>query len=75
MATFSSTHTLVITFLLFLTPFSLSLNFQFPRFSPDDTAILLEGDAAISVGKMELNMVSYIFRVGRVIYNGKVPLI
>ncbi|KAG6404085.1 hypothetical protein SASPL_136324 [Salvia splendens] len=70
----ASAHGHLIIFLLFLAPFSLSLNFQLPRFSPDDTTILLEGDAMVSVGKIEFNKVNYIFRVGRVIYNGKVPL-
>ncbi|KAL1541710.1 L-type lectin-domain containing receptor kinase IX.1-like [Salvia divinorum] len=74
MAAICSAHGHLIIFLLFLTPFSLSLNFQLPRFSPDDAAILLEGDAVVSVGKIELNKVNYVFRVGRVIYNGKVPL-
>lgn len=74
MATFcsASAHGHLIIFLLFLTPFSLSLNFQLPRFSPEDTTVLLEGDAVVSVGKIELNKVNYAFRVGRVIYNGKV---
>ncbi|XP_057791544.1 L-type lectin-domain containing receptor kinase IX.1-like [Salvia miltiorrhiza] len=79
MATFCSAHGNLVAAIIFLlsltlTPFSLSLNFRLSSFSPDDTAILLEGDAVISVGKIELNKVNYIFRVGRVIYNGKVPL-
>ncbi|PIN11792.1 Non-specific serine/threonine protein kinase [Handroanthus impetiginosus] len=36
--------------------------------------LLLDGDAEISRGKIELNKLNYLYRVGQVIYNGKVPL-
>ncbi|PIM99772.1 Serine/threonine protein kinase [Handroanthus impetiginosus] len=61
-------------FLVFLIPFSDSVNFHVSRFTQDVTVILREGDADISVGQIEFIKVHYLCRVGQVIYNGKVPL-
>ncbi|KAL7090194.1 hypothetical protein ACP275_12G025000 [Erythranthe tilingii] len=64
----------IAIFLVFLVPFSRSVNFQLPRFGSDVSLVLLEGDAENSVGEIKFTNIDYICRVGRVIYNGKVPL-
>ncbi|KAK4426531.1 L-type lectin-domain containing receptor kinase IX.1 [Sesamum alatum] len=76
MATFcyAPGNVLISIFLFFLIPFSDSVQFQLSGFTPDVTTILLEGDAVTSVGEIQFNDVSYLCRVGQVIYNGKVPL-
>ncbi|KAL0461927.1 UNVERIFIED_CONTAM: L-type lectin-domain containing receptor kinase IX.1 [Sesamum latifolium] len=76
MATFcyAPGNVLISILLFFLIPFSHSVNFQLSGFTPDVTTILLEGDAVTSVGEIQFNDVSYLCRVGQVIYNGKVPL-
>ncbi|KAL9148180.1 hypothetical protein ABFS82_12G025000 [Erythranthe guttata] len=64
----------ITIFLVFHTRFSHSVSFQLPRFDSDVNLVLLEGDAVNSVGKIEFTNINYLYRVGRVIYNGKVPL-
>ncbi|KAL7131719.1 hypothetical protein ABFS83_12G022800 [Erythranthe nasuta] len=64
----------IAIFLVFLVPFSRSVNFQLPQFGSDVSLVLLEGDAENSVGEIKLTNIDYLCRVGRVIYNGKVPL-
>ncbi|KAL7090196.1 hypothetical protein ACP275_12G025200 [Erythranthe tilingii] len=64
----------IAIFLVFLAPFSHSVSFQLPRFGSDVNLVLLEGDAVNSVGRIEFTNTDYLCRVGRVIYNGKVPL-
>ncbi|PIN26211.1 Serine/threonine protein kinase [Handroanthus impetiginosus] len=64
----------IAIFLVLLIPFSHSVNFQVSRFSPDVTVTLLEGDARYSGGEIELTTLGPCCRVGRIIYNGKVPL-
>ncbi|PIM99910.1 Serine/threonine protein kinase [Handroanthus impetiginosus] len=64
----------IAIFLVFLIHLYDSVKFQVPRFSPDVTVILLEGDAVNSVGELEFNRVDYLCRVGQIIYNGRVPL-
>ncbi|KAI3462619.1 hypothetical protein Pfo_019282 [Paulownia fortunei] len=71
---YTSGNVFIVIFLVFLIPSSHSVNFQLSRFSPVETVILLEGDAVNSVGEIEFNKVNYLYRVGQVIYNGKVPL-
>ncbi|PIN03723.1 Serine/threonine protein kinase [Handroanthus impetiginosus] len=73
-STFANAFNIAI-FLVFLIPFSHSVNFQVSRFSPDVTVTLLEGDAVInSLGEINLTSLDFGCRVGRIIYNGKVPL-
>ncbi|PIN06805.1 Non-specific serine/threonine protein kinase [Handroanthus impetiginosus] len=65
----------IAIFLVFLIPFSNSVNFQVSRFSPDVTETLLEGDAVInSLGEINVTSLDFGCRVGRIIFNGKVPL-
>ena len=65
-------HTLILLLFLFLiTTFSHSLVFNITNF--DDpaaaTAISYEGDGRTTNGSIDLNKVSYLFRVGRAIYS------
>ncbi|KAL7131721.1 hypothetical protein ABFS83_12G023000 [Erythranthe nasuta] len=64
---------IVIFIVVFLFPFSKSVNFQLRKFGSDVNVVLLEGDAFYTAGKIQLTTVDYT-RVGRVIYNGSVPL-
>ncbi|XP_009772390.1 L-type lectin-domain containing receptor kinase IX.1-like [Nicotiana sylvestris] len=63
---------LFITF--FLIPFVNSVYFKIPRFGPDVTDILYEGDAVASVGEIEFNKFTYLCRVAHAIYKEKVPI-
>ncbi|KZV36970.1 L-type lectin-domain containing receptor kinase IX.1-like [Dorcoceras hygrometricum] len=56
-------------------PFSHSSSFSVSNFTSDIANVVsLEGDAVISGTEILLNDYAYLCRVGRVIYNGKVPL-
>ncbi|KAK3026849.1 LOW QUALITY PROTEIN: hypothetical protein RJ639_040750 [Escallonia herrerae] len=61
-------------FVVCLLPFADSLYFQIPRFDPEGTSILYEGDAGPSVGAVEFNNVDYLCRVGQAIYAERVRL-
>ncbi|KAG5529053.1 hypothetical protein RHGRI_029650 [Rhododendron griersonianum] len=76
---FPSLHAQIIlftAFILLLLPIASSLYFQFPNFYPATTAtdVLYEGDAVASVGAVELDIVTYPCRVGRVTYAERVRL-
>ncbi|PIN24242.1 Serine/threonine protein kinase [Handroanthus impetiginosus] len=72
---FTSQYAFIAIFLVSLIPFSHSVKFEVPM--SNDVAALqlvrLDGDAEISNGKIELNKLD-IYRVGQIIYNGKVPI-
>ncbi|KAI3932402.1 hypothetical protein MKW92_038217, partial [Papaver armeniacum] len=52
-----------------------SISFNIPRFEPQASDIILEGDAAYSIGTIELiNRYTYICRAGRATYAKQVPL-
>ncbi|PPD95214.1 hypothetical protein GOBAR_DD07753 [Gossypium barbadense] len=59
---------------LFLFPCVNSVHFKIPRFNPEATGILYEGDARPFVGYVEFNYISYLCRVGRVSYSRDVPI-
>ncbi|PPS17695.1 hypothetical protein GOBAR_AA02884 [Gossypium barbadense] len=59
---------------LFLFPCVNSVHFKIPRFNPEATSILYEGDARPFVGYVEFNDISYLCRVGRVSYSRDVPI-
>ncbi|KAK2986705.1 hypothetical protein RJ640_010930 [Escallonia rubra] len=61
-------------FVVCLLPFADSLYFQIPRFTPEGTSILYEGDARPFVGAIEFNNVNYLSRVGQAIYAERVRL-
>ncbi|RZC64275.1 hypothetical protein C5167_007966 [Papaver somniferum] len=52
-----------------------SISFNIPRFEPQTRNIILEGDAATSIGTIELiNKYTYMCRAGRATYAEQVPL-
>ncbi|KAK5785160.1 hypothetical protein PVK06_039712 [Gossypium arboreum] len=53
---------------------SIAVHFKIPRFNPEATSILYEGDARPFVGYVEFNDISYLCRVGRVSYSRDVPI-
>ncbi|MBA0715928.1 hypothetical protein Golax_014802 [Gossypium laxum] len=59
---------------LFLFPCVNSVHFKIPRFNPEATGILYEGDARPFAGYVEFNDISYLCRVGRVSYSRDVPI-
>ncbi|XP_041016590.1 L-type lectin-domain containing receptor kinase IX.1-like [Juglans microcarpa x Juglans regia] len=62
-------------FFLLLLPSAHTVYFQITRFEPNTDNILYLGDAAPSVGAIELiNRYTYVCRVGRAIYSERVPL-
>ncbi|CAL5365106.1 unnamed protein product [Camellia sinensis] len=62
------------SFFFFLLPLASSVYFQIPRFDPDATNIVYEGDAVPSVGAIEFNKINYLCRVGWATYAESVRL-
>ncbi|KAJ0041268.1 hypothetical protein Pint_27754 [Pistacia integerrima] len=64
-----------IFFIVTVLPSASSVYFKMPRFDPNEHKILYQGDAAPSVGAIEMNnRYTYICRVGWAIYAERVPL-
>ncbi|RZC87275.1 hypothetical protein C5167_029825 [Papaver somniferum] len=59
--------------LFFVVPMMNSISFNIPRFEPQTRNIILEGDAATSIGTIEL-INRYMCRAGRATYAEQVPL-
>nr|AKV93682.1 clade IX lectin receptor kinase [Nicotiana benthamiana] len=67
-------NSISLVIIFFLIPFVHSIYFKIPRFGPDVTDILYEGDAVASVGEIEFNKFTYLCRVAHAIYKEKVPI-
>lgn len=70
-----SPASLPILFSLLFLPYASSIYFKLPRFEPNAANILFQGDAAPSIGAIELiNTRSFVCRVGWATYAQRVPL-
>lgn len=75
MANLASEILLILFTIALFHPANCSVSFNMPRFSPDDNNILYQGDAAASVGAIELiNKYQYTCRVGLITYSHPVQL-
>ncbi|KAL6227603.1 hypothetical protein ACLB2K_001560 [Fragaria x ananassa] len=71
----SSGYQLVLFLVLFSHPYASSIYFKLPRFEPNAGNILYQGDAAPSIGAIELiNTRTFVCRVGMASYAQRVPL-
>lgn len=75
MSLYKNFHNSFFILLFFLVPTINSIYFNIPRFEPQASDIILEGDAAASIGTIELiNKYNYNCRAGRSTYANQVPL-
>ncbi|PRQ48396.1 putative protein kinase RLK-Pelle-L-LEC family [Rosa chinensis] len=72
---FKSSASLHVFFSLLFLPYASSIYFKLPRFEPNAGNILYQGDAAPSIGAIDLiNTRAFVCRVGLATYAQRVPL-